>query len=60
MMVICDLSGKKELFIDIHTFVSTDYFVRAYNIFFGFFSWGLKERGGREFEHKCNIVNDVN
>ncbi|KFD04442.1 hypothetical protein GRPL_04464 [Raoultella planticola ATCC 33531] len=37
MMVICDLSGKKELFIDIHTFVSMGYFVRAYNIFFGFF-----------------------
>lgn len=45
MMVICDLSGKKELFIDINTFMLTDYFVRTYNIFFGFFM--EPEREGR-------------
>lgn len=44
MMVICDLSGKKELFIDIHTFLSTGCFMRAYNIYSDFFHEGLKER----------------
>lgn len=50
MMVICDPSGKKELFVDIHTFITMECFMRAYNIDCDFFHGSLKERAsGSQF-----------